>query len=237
MKSKTIFLLITLSILIAACGPKATPTPAPVATVLPTTNPTNTPAPTLEPAAPTPTQISLNPADWGMQEIDAPAFSPAKGSIHYSLPQDVAQELISNVMAEGHLKYDPGQKDSRTNPEIYNQVFSLLYPASPAEQSWREHVDKALAGTAYTINKAAPIQDSNYFTDWMTWAVDGGPDLGLLIMVHHIEQPQTITYYDKDGNIVKQNMPVKPLRVVTIYRQVPDGEWLKWDEEASFIEP
>ena len=237
MKSKTIFPLIALSILIAACGPKSTPTPAPVATVLPTTNPTNTPAPMLEPATPTPTQISLNPAAWGMQEIEAPAFSPAKGSIHYSLPQDVAQEFIAKVMTLQHLKYDPGQADSWTDPETYNQVFALLYPGSPAEEDWQEHVDAAIQGTEYTANYSAPIQDSNYYTDWMAWAVDEGPNLGLLVMVHHIVQPLTVTYYNRDSDVVKQNTRVKPVRVIIIYRRAPDGEWLKWDGEADVIEP
>jgi len=236
MKSKTLILL-AFSILLAACGPKATPTPAPVPTTLPTTAPTNTPIPTQKPATPTPAPISLNPADWAMQEIEAPAFSPAKGSIHYSVPEDVAQEFIAKVMTLQHLKYDPGQTDSWTNPEIYEQVFAILYPDSPAEQNWRKHVDEALGGTAYTFNNSAPIQDRNYFTDWMAWAVDGGPDLGLLVMVHFIVQPQTITYYDKDGNIVKQNARVKPVRIVDTYQHALDGQWLNSDEEANVIEP
>jgi len=236
MKSKTLILL-AFSILLAACGPKATPTPAPVPTTLPTTAPTNTPIPTQEPATPTPAPISLNPADWAMQEIDAPAFSPAKGSIHYSVPEDVAQEFIAKAIALHHITRDPGQIDSWTNPQIYSRIFAMLYPGSPAEKDWQDHVDAALKGTEYTANYSAPIRDSHYFTDWMAWAVDGGPDLGLLVMVHYIAQPQTVTYFDKGGNIIDQQMRVKPLRFIIIYRYAPDGDWLKWDGEANFIEP
>jgi hypothetical protein len=179
----------------------------------------------------------MAPSDWGMQEIDAPAFSPAKGSIHYSVPEDVAQEFIAKAMALQHMKYDPGQSDSWTNPEIYDQIFALLYPGSPAEKDWREHVDAALQRTEYTANYSAPIQDSSYFTDWMVWAVDSGPDAGLLVMVHHIVQPLTVTYYDRDGHIDQQNTRVKPVRVIIIYRHAPDGQWLKWDGEANVIGP
>jgi len=240
MKPKIVTLLIVPLLLapaLSACSPAPTPTPAP--TTAPTVMPAPSAVPTQVPAtlAPTATQVTLDPATWGMQEIDAPAFSPSKGSIHYSLPESVAQAFIAKVMDIHHLIYDPGQTDSRTDSGVYNQVFALLYPGSPAEKDWREHVDTALQDTTYTFNNEAPIRDSNYFTDWMAWAVDGGRDLGLLVMVHFIVQPQTITYYDQDGNVVKQNTRVKPVRVVDIYQRAPDGQWLNSDETANVIEP
>ena len=137
MKSR-IFALLIIPVLLAACSPAPTPTPQPSATPRSTLAPSVAPTQDPPPAAPTATPASLDPGDWGMQEIDAPAFSPAKGAIHYSVQADVAQAFIAKVMAEGHLKYDPGQTNSWINPEIYNQVFALLYPGSPAEKDWRE---------------------------------------------------------------------------------------------------